>query len=162
MSRTIQQRKKVVLFGLAVITGGLILQAYQLVVELRIMRDARFFEADVFPARLRTILLLSLLVAAAGLAIGRRWGFVTSSLGLVGALLGYIYWFYDSHRSFQILAQEPFYTNHPEFVPPNSFGLIGARWWEMVLLMLFVALLIWEVITVVKMSGNRSNSVLQS
>src|SRR5205807_473497 len=31
---------------------------------------------------------------------------------------------------------------HPEFVPPHSFGLVGAHWWDVVILGLSVALLI--------------------
>lgn len=154
MARTIQQRKKTVLFGLSVVTGGMILQGYQLVVELRIIREARFFEPDLFPARLRAILLLTLLLAAVGLAIGRRWGLVASTLGLGGLLLGYVYWFYDSQRSFRLLAQDQAYTKPPDF-PSSLFGLIGARWWDFVLLMLFMTLLIWEVRTLVKARSNR-------
>src|SRR2546430_8886417 len=156
MPRAIHERKNVVLFGWPIVTLGVILHAYQLVVELRLIRDAPPFEADVFPARLQMFLLLSLLLAAAGLALGRRWGLVASSLGLLGVLLGYTYWFYDSHRSLHTLAQEPFYTKHPEFVPPNLFGLIGARWWDLVLLIMFLALLIWQISVLVRMSGKHN------
>lgn len=160
MSEDLRQRKNVVLFGLPLVSVGVILHTYQLVVALRIMRDATPFEPDLFPPRLHFFLLLSLLLAAAGLAIGRGWGLVASSLGLVGVLLGYINWFYVSHRNFQLLAIPP-YSEHPELIPPSLFGFIGARWWDLVLLILFLALLIWQISVLVKVSGKRNSRSAQ-
>ena len=144
MSRKIGETKNLVLFGLPWVTVGVLLHAYQLVVALRMMRDAAPFEPDLFPPRLHFFLLMSLLLAAAGLAIGRRWGLIASSLGLLGALLAYIHWSYVSHRNFQLLTIRP-YSEHPELIPPSLFGFIGARWWDLVLLILFMALLVWEI-----------------
>jgi hypothetical protein len=144
MSEDIRRRKKVVLFGLPMVTLGVILHAYQLVVAVRNMRDAAPFEPDLYPPQLHFVLLLSLLLAAVGLAIGRRWGLVASSLGLLVVLLGYIDWFKVSHRNFQLLTIRP-YSEHPELIPPSLFGFIGARWWDLVLLILFVVLLVWEI-----------------
>jgi hypothetical protein len=73
MSRKVRQRKNLVLFGLAVLTVAASLDAYQLVVAVRNMRDAAPFEPDLYPPQLHFVLLLSLLLAAVGLAIARRW-----------------------------------------------------------------------------------------
>jgi hypothetical protein len=160
MSEDIRRRKKLVRFGLPLVTLGVILHAYQLVVAVRNMRDAAPFEPDLYPPQLHFVLLLSLLLAAVGLAIGRRWGLVASSLGLLGVLLGYIDWFKVSHRNFQLLTIRP-YSEHPELIPPSLFGFIGARWWDLVLLVLFVALLAWELRVVVKGFSKRGRNPSQ-
>ena len=155
MPRTMPTKKNLVLFGLLVVGAGVILHAYQLVIEWRIIEQTRPFLTHLFPARLQVFLLLSLLLTAAGLAIGTRWALGCSILGLLGVLLGHIRWWHYSRRYLQLFAENPFYADHPEFIPPNSFGLIGATWWDIVLLVLFVTLLIWEVMTLVKMSSNQ-------
>ena len=131
------------LFGLAVVTVAAILHAYQLVVEFRIIEDAR--HADRFPARLQLFLLLAFLVIAAGLLIGTRVGLVCSLLGLLCVFLGHLVWLSYSNDMLYIVNQGGLYDRLPELRPPSLFGFVGARWWDLVLLILFVALFVWEI-----------------
>lgn len=143
MSGKIEQRKRLVLFGLAVVTVAAILHAYQLVLEFRIIEDAP--HADRFPVRLQFFLLLTFLVIAAGLLIGTRVGLVGSLLGLICVFLGYVAWLSHSHKALQAMNQDGLYDRHPELIPPNIWGFVGARWWDVMLLILFIALLLWEI-----------------
>jgi hypothetical protein len=143
------EKKRLMLFGLPVVTVGVILNAYQMVVELRIIRESKPFDAYLFPANSRFFLLLCLLLTGVGLAIGRRWSLVASALVLLGVAFEYINWWHYSHRLLELDAEEPF-SKYPEIVPPSLAGLLGARWWDLFLLVLLVALLIWEIRVLVK------------
>lgn len=152
MSRKIALSKNLVLFGLAVVTVAAALHAYQLVLELRIIDDAP--HADPFLARLQIFLLLALLLTAAGLAIRRRAGLVCSLFGLICVFLGHVAWFSSSHRVLLVMNQDGLYDRHPELIPPNIWGFIGARWWNIVLLALFIVLFVWEIKVLVKSYRN--------
>lgn len=159
MSRRIDQRKNLVLFGLSVVTVAAILHAYQLVLEFRIIEDAP--HADRFPARFHLFLLLVFLLIAAGLVVGRRAGLVCSVLGLICVLLGHVAWLSSNHRMFQAMNQDGFYERHPELRPPSLFGLVGARWWDLVLLILFLALFVWEIKILVTRVEKRDRTAAQ-
>lgn len=156
MSRKIDHRKNLVLFGLAVVTAGAIVHANQLVLELRIIERARPFLTHSFPARLQIFLLTSLLLTAAGLIIGTRIGLVCSQLGLVGVFVGHLGWFSYSYTMLHTVNQNGLYVRHPELVPPSLCGFIGARWWDLVLLILFAVLLVWEIKMLVTRVENRN------
>jgi hypothetical protein len=73
------------LFGLAVVIVAVILHGFQFALELRIAKETRPFEADLFPVRLQLFLLLAFLLTAAGLAgIRTLAGLICSILGLIG------------------------------------------------------------------------------
>src|SRR5258705_4272862 len=131
------ERKRLMLFGLPVVTVGVILQAYQMILELRIMKGTKPFDPDLFPVNQRLFLLVCLLIIGVGLAIGRRWSFVVSTLGLLGVALEYVTCCHYTYRLLALYAEEPF-SKHPEIVPPSLVGLVGARWWDLVLLVLLV------------------------
>jgi hypothetical protein len=138
------QGKNLVLFGLAVVTVAAILHAYQMVLEFRIIEDAP--HADRFFVQLQIFLLLAFLLTAVGLAIRRRAALLCSVLGLICVFLGHLAWFLHSHRLLQAINQDRSYERPPpELIPPNIWGFVGARWWDMVLLPLFIALLVWEI-----------------
>ena len=143
MSRKIAQSKSLVLFGLAVVVVAAFLHAYQLVLDTRIIENAP--HADRFPGRLHLFLLLAFLVMAVGLLIGTRVGLVCSLLGLICVFLGHVAWLHYSHSVLYVMNQDGLYDRHPELIPPNIWGFIGARWWDVVLLILFSALLVWEI-----------------
>lgn len=145
MSRKIVLSKNLVLFGSAVVTVAAILHTYQLVLETRIAEEAHPFHADLFPGRLHLFLLLAFLVIAAGLIIGKRAGLVCSLLGLICVFVGHVGWFHYSHAVLYAMNQDERYAGHPELIPPNIWGFIGARWWDVVLLILFMALFVWEI-----------------
>jgi len=152
MTRKIDQRKNLVLFGLAVVTVAAILHTYQMVLEFRIIEDAP--QADRFFVQLQIFLLLAFLLTAVGLAIRRRAARLCSVLGLICVFLGHVAWFLHSHRLLQAMSLDRRYEQyHPELIPPNIWGFVGARWWDLVLLLLFVALLVWEIKTLVRRDG---------
>jgi hypothetical protein len=155
MSRPIAQRKNLVLFGLAVVTVAAILHAYQLVLESRIIEEARPFHAELFPGRLHLFLLLAFLIIAAGLLIGTRVGLVCSLLGLICVFVGHFGWLSYSYKVLHVVNQDGLYERHPDLRPPSLFGLVGARWWDLVLLLLFVVLLAWEIKTLVRQDRTR-------
>lgn len=152
MSRKIAQRKSLVLFGLVVVTVAAMLHVYQLVLEFRIIEAAP--HADRFLAQLQLFLLLAFLLIATGLIVGRRAGLVCSVLGLICVFLGHVAWFLHSHRLLQAINQDRRYERPPpELIPPNLWGFVGARWWDIVFLVLFVALLVWEIKTLARRDG---------
>jgi hypothetical protein len=144
------QGKNLVLFGLGVVTVAAILHAYQLVLEFRLIGEARPFHAELFPGRLHLFLLISFLLIAAGLLIGTRAGLVCSVLGLICVFAGHVGWISYSYKVLHVVNQDGLYERHPDLRPPSSFGLVGARWWDLVLLLLFVVLLAWEIQTLIK------------
>lgn len=158
MSRKIAQRKSLVLFGLAVVTVAAIIHGFQLASELRIAKQAYPFEADLFPVRLRLFLFLAFLLAAAGLAVIRKLaGLVCSMLGLVGVFVAHLFWISYSHTLLVWVNQDGLYERHPDLRPPSLFGLVGAHWWDFVLLALFVVLFVWEVKLLVSRPHKRNH-----
>lgn len=93
-------------------------------------------------ALLQVFFILSFLACAIGLLMRNLPGIIISILGLVGVLLGYTYWYSYSSRWLTGLKKDVFYTEHLEFVPAQSFGLVGAHWWDVAILALAAALLI--------------------
>jgi hypothetical protein len=156
MLKKLDPTKNFVLFASGVIAVGAARHLYQLNLVLREIEQAAPFLSVTFLAWLQILLLLSLLMVAAGLIVRRRMGLLCSIVGLVGVLLGYLGWFDYTHRYLQLLAQNPFYLEHPELVPPNSFRLIGGSWLDIVLLILFVALLVLEIKWLVRPAPKRS------
>jgi hypothetical protein len=145
----IAERNSLVLFGLAVVTLAAILHAYQLVIETRIVKEARPFHADLFPGRLHLFLLCAFLLVAAGLLIGTRMGLICSVFGLMIVFLGHVWWLYYSYALLHVI-NYGLYERHPDLRNPSLFGFVGARWWDMVLLILFIALFICEIKTLLE------------
>lgn len=154
MSRRVDQRRGLVLFGLAVVILAAILHAYRLVLESRIIEDAP--HADRFPIWLQLYLLFTFLVIAAGLLFGTRVGLTCSILGLLCVFVGHLGWLHYSQAVLDAMNQDGLYDRHPELIPPNIWGFIGARWWDPVLLILFIVLLAWEIKMLVKRNGNQA------
>lgn len=157
MSRETVQ-KKVRQFGLAVVGVATIIHAYQLVLESRIIGEARPFHAELFPGRLHLFLLLALLVTAVGLAVIRtRAGLICSMLGLIGVFVAHLFWRSYSHTMLYWVNQDGLYERHPDLRPPSLLGLVGAHWWDFVLLALFVVLFLWEVKLLVSRAHKRNH-----
>lgn len=159
MPKRIDLKTNSILIGLAIIALGAALHVYQLVLEARALESASPFLTNTFFAWLQIVLLFALLLAAAGLVMRTRGGLVCSVMGLIGVLLGYLWWFGFSYRNLHLFDDDPIYTQHPELVPPSSFGLIGARWWDLVLLILFIGLLVWEIKMLVTRIKTRNHEV---
>jgi hypothetical protein len=140
MSRRVDQRSGLALFGLAVVILAAILHAYRLVLESRIIEEAP--HADRFPIWLQLYLLFAFLVVAAGLLFGTRVGLACSILGLLCVFVGHLGWLHYSQAVLDAMNQDGL---HPELIPPNVWGFIGARWWDVILLVLFIILFVWEI-----------------
>jgi hypothetical protein len=144
VSRKVVQEKNLVLFGSVVLTLAAFLAAYQLILELRVLHDAK--HGHPFLGQLQILLLLSFLMTAGGLAIRSRKGLVCSLLGLMGVLFGYLAWFLDSHERIQAIRLDKSYEQFPPLpIPPNIWGFLGARWWNIAFLALFIVLFVWEI-----------------
>lgn len=137
-------KARLVIFGVAFATLSASTHVYQLIMESRHLERAA--ELGILTsssyALLQLLFVLSFVACAVGLLMRNLPGLITSILGLVGVLLGYTYWYSYSFRWLTRLKKDPFYTEHPEFVPSHSFGLVGAHWWDVAILALAAALLI--------------------
>jgi hypothetical protein len=161
MSERTPMKKILVAFGLALLVSATAVHLWYLVLELRNIERVAPFLAQTFLAWLQCFLIFSFLVAGTGLMIRTRAGLWCSLVGTVGILLCHLAWFNYSKKTLRSLMSDPFFLSHPELLPPNSFGLIGARWWDFVFLLMFVALLIWEIKTLVQQVGTSDRSAAQ-
>ena len=144
MSKRFELNTSFLLFGLTVIALGAARHSYKLVLAILANQRVAPFLAVTTLIWLEIFLLFSLLVGAC-LALRTKIGLLCSMLGLVGVLLGYAGWFTFTHKVLRPFTQNPFYLEHSELVPQNFFGLLGGGWCDLVLLILFVVLLLWEI-----------------
>ena len=85
-------------------------------------------------------------------ASDRRWSVIRNACGIRLFYIGTsmcvrwpLGWLHYSQAVPDAMNQEGLYDRHPELIPPNISGFIGARWLDPVLLILFIALFIWEI-----------------
>src|SRR6266496_6457648 len=130
------------------------LHARQLLIEWRFLNRAMEsgFLTSAFFAELQLFFILSFLVGAVGLLIRWRFRLIISLLGLGGVFLGYVGWRLYTIRQLKVVSQDPFFTVHPEYFPPHSFGLVGARWWDFAVFYCCLILFIWDVTSLLKRS----------
>lgn len=88
-----------------------------------------------------------LLLNVAGLWLRRVNGMRISLAALSVTAAGYVAWYLYSRETLDLLLSKPFYHAHPEAVPPHPFGLMGATWVNLVVLVMTGVLFIWEVKT---------------
>jgi len=150
-------KMRLVIFGLAFAALSASTHLYQLIIEswhleraakLGILTSSSF-------ALLQMAFILSFIAFAVGLLMRTLVGRITSILGLIGVLLAYTYWYSYSYRWLMRLQKDPFYMERPEFVPPHSFGLVGAHWWDAIIMVLSVALLILILTGLLKLRRSR-------
>ena len=153
MTQTQDLNTSSVLVGLGIVALGAARHFYQLVVEQRAIERAVPFLTNTFLLWLQVVLVLCLILTALGLAARSRVGLSCSILGLLGVLVAHVGWYDYSSRTLKVFTDDPIFLEHPEIIPPNSFGLIGARWWDLVLLILLVSLLVWEIKALVRWVG---------
>jgi len=66
-------------------------------------------------------------------------------LGLLCVFVGHLGWLHYSQAVLDAMNQDGLYNRHPDLRPPSLFGFVGAKWWDIVLIILFVALFVWEI-----------------
>lgn len=93
---------------------------------------------------LLTLMTPCLVANAVGLWVRRAAGLVVSIVALLAVGAGYITWYLYSRHLLEFLSSNPFYLQHPEAVPLHPFGLIGATWPNLVVLVMCGVLLVWE------------------
>lgn len=137
-------KTRLAIFGAAFFALSAGTHVYQLMVEWKHLERA--VELGILTsssyALLQFLFILCFVVCVVGLLLRNVPGLITTILGLLGVLIGYAYWYSYSTRWLLGLKKDPFYAQYPGLVPPHSFGLVDAHWWDVVILGLSVALLI--------------------
>jgi hypothetical protein len=108
-------------------------------------------------AILRVFLILCFIVCATGLLLNNVAGLLTSVLSQFGVLAGYLYWFSYSSRRLSAFEGDPVLSQHPDFMPPHLLGLVGAHWWDfLIVLGTIIVILILVPRTIGKLRNRRS------
>jgi hypothetical protein len=97
---------------------------------------------------------LGLLANVFGLGLRTAAGIKLSLGALLLSAVGYVLWYKHSRRMLDLLLSNPFYQSHPEAVPPHPFGLMGATWVNLVVLVMSGVLFVWELKTLRGMRGS--------
>ena len=116
-------------------------RALQPVAGIYILRSPSF-------AFLQVFLAASFLVFAIGLLTQtwrKRIGLVVSIVGLICVLLGHVEWYVFTKHTLPDLVGELLRAHRPDMIPPHPLGLIGAKWWDILILLSSAMLLLWEV-----------------
>jgi hypothetical protein len=147
-------KSRLVIFGVVIALLGAIAHAYQLAIEWQALQPdpqpvaAIYILTSPFFALLQMFLVFSFLGCGMGLLlhiVRKRTGLIVSIFGVIGVLLGHIEWYAFTRQSLPGLENELLQAHRPDMIPPHPFGLIGARWWDIAILLCSTILLIWEV-----------------
>jgi hypothetical protein len=101
---------------------------------------------------------LGLLFNVFGLWLRKPAGILISIVSLSSVGVGYIVWYVYSRQILDLLLSKPFnqiYHLYPEAVPLHPFGLIGATWLNLFVLLMSGVLFIWELKTLRGMKAAR-------
>jgi len=134
-----------IVFAVMVAVTGVTAYIYASVVEWQSQTGELIVLTSPFLPRLWIFLIISFLIAGTGLLLKRKGGVVISLLGLLGVLLGHLVWFFYTTSTIKFLEKEPQYIRHPELLPQHTWGLGGAEWWNIAILLGSIVLLVWEV-----------------
>jgi hypothetical protein len=138
-------RKILLTVGIIAATVGLVTHLYRFITEwqhLQRATDLGILTSSSF-ALLELIFILSLIGCAFGLLVKRRSIRVSLlAIGLLGTCVASVYWYWFSSRKLAGIFKDSTFVQHPEFIPRNNFGLIGAYWWDAPILILNAIILI--------------------
>ncbi len=143
-------RSRLLIFGVFVALFGAIARAQQFAIEWQALQPVAgiYIIISPFLALLHLFLILSFLVSGIGLLlhlVQKRTGLIISISGVIGVLLGHIEWYAFTRQSLPTFENGLFRAQRPDLSPPHLLGLIGARWWDIGILLCAAILLIWEV-----------------
>jgi hypothetical protein len=110
-------------------------------------RDYTMSGDNLFEIRLRIAITLGLFVSAAGLAFRRLYGVVASMLGIIWLVLVYGWWQRVSVTFLRNL-EVPDFSTLPEV--SHAAGLLGATWWDLLVLATAGILFIWQTIALIR------------
>lgn len=105
--------------------------------ELEILRSP-------FLPRLLLFMWLCLLVSTVALWTRRLGGLLISMIGLAAVLAGYLFWYINTSQFSKLMPVDSLYHEYP-----RTLGMLGASWWNVVVLVLASLLFIWEAKTFV-------------
>ena len=143
-------KSRLLILGVVVALLGVITHAHQFAIEWQALQPIAGISILISPffAMLQMFMVASFLVSAIGLLtqmVRRRIGLVVSIIGLLCVLLGHVEWYLYTKHTLPDLERELLRAQRPDMIPPHPLGLIGARWWDIAILLCSVILLIWEV-----------------
>jgi hypothetical protein len=138
--------RRIANLALVLLLIGATLHVRQLLIEWRFLSGAAKLGILMSPffAELQVYFIVAFLVSSGGLLFHRRVGFVISVVGLVAVFLGHIAWRVFTIRQLRLTTDDPYFSAHPEFVPAHTLGLIGAHWWDFLILGGCLILFVWE------------------
>jgi hypothetical protein len=138
--------QRILNIALVLLLTGATVHVRQLLIEWRFLSGAAKLGVLTSPffAELQVYFIVAFLVSSAGLLTHRRVGVVISVLGLVAVFLGYLAWRVFTIRQLGLTTDDPYFSAHPEFVPAHTLGLVGAHWWDFVILAGCLTLFVWQ------------------
>jgi hypothetical protein len=153
-------KSRLVVFGVITALLGAIAHAYQFALEWQALQPAAGISILISPffALLQMFMVTSFLISAIGLLtqiVRRRIGLGVSIIGFICVLLGHIEWYLYTKDALPGLERDLLRAQRPDMIPPHPLGLIGAKWWDIAILLCSVILLIWEVKTLFAVLGRQ-------
>lgn len=143
-SRDLQPRDFYVAFCFALL--AVLLHTWALVAEFTRSAQSDTLNSSTIPL-LFLLMELGLLLNVVGLLFRKTASLLVSLVALSISGVGYVMWYLQSQQILEILLSKSFYHSYPEAIPPHPFGLLGATWINLVVLVLTGILFIWEVKT---------------
>jgi hypothetical protein len=105
---------------------------------------------------------LGLIFNVIGFLFRRAAGVWISLIALSGAGAGYVLWYMHSRQILDFLLSKSFYQSHPEALPPYPFGLVGATWLNLIVLLISGVLFIWEIKTLRRMLATQKTATTRA
>jgi hypothetical protein len=123
----------------------------QVVIEWRFLAGAiesGFLTSPFFMQLQLSFIIFFLLWAFASLN-KNRLKMILGSVSFAGVLTNYVLWLLYSNRQLKALSLESWSpARHTEFLSKYQFGLIGAKWWDIAILLLCVGVFVCQVLSV--------------
>jgi hypothetical protein len=91
------------------------------------------------------IIELGLIVNLIGLWFRTATAIRSSIIALLCVGICYAVWYAYSRKLLELLLSNPVYRAHSEIVPHHLFGLVGATWFNLAVLLMSGVLFVWEV-----------------
>jgi hypothetical protein len=137
-------------FGFASLAA--LLHTYAQLTQFTMADDSEILTSSTIPY-LFLLIELGLVVNLFGLWLRKAASMLISIIALSGVFVGYIAWYVYSRQILDRLLSKPFYHVYSGSVVPYPFGLLGATWLNLVVLVMSAILFVWAVKTLRSMSA---------
>ena len=156
-------KKGLLISGLVSAAVGTGVHVYRFIVEFR--RLGRAAELGILTsssfALLQLILILSFACLGFGLLMSQKQiGRTAVVIGLLGVLFGYAGWYWYSSQILSRYLTDSFFAQYPQFIPSQTFGLLGAYWWDPMILIVTVIPAVFLIVSA--STGSQSGKRMQS